>query len=95
MDIEKLKYLLNVIEDHICILIDDILTDSETDPHYSAVAATNRIKCYIDVMNDLGKTLPYSNVEEFFMFNAYTKEEYAIFEESRKKESVYYRDIQY
>ncbi len=76
-------------------LIDNVLSDSETDPHYSAVAATNKIKCYIEIMNELGEKISYQNVKEFFDFNAYTEEEYQQFEESRKKESVYYRDIQY
>lgn len=95
IDIEKLKYLLNDIEDSIGRLIDNVLSDSETDPHFSAVAATNMIKCYIQVMNQLGEKLQYNNVEEFFGFNAYTKEEYDAFENSRKKESEYYRGVQY
>lgn len=92
---EKLKYLLNNMDYHIGELIDKVLSDSPNDPHYSAVAATNKIKCYIQIMNELGETLPYSNVEEFFEFNAYTKEEYRLFEESRRKESQYYRGVQY
>lgn len=95
VDFEKLMYLLIDMDDKICELIDNVLSDSETDPHYSAVAATNRIKCYIQVMNELGETLPYSSVEEFLEFNAYTKEEIRLFEESRKKESEYYRGVQY
>lgn len=95
IDYEKLKYLLNNMEDIIGELIDKVLSDSKTDPHYSAVVATNRIKCYIQIMNELGETLPYHNVEEFFEFNAYTNEEYQLFEESRKKEAEYYRGVQY
>ena len=95
IDCEKLKYLLNNMEYHIGQLIDKVLIDSPTDPHYSAVAAANKIKCYIQIMKDLGEDLPYKNVEEFFEFNAYTKEEYQLFEKSRKKESQYYRGVQY
>lgn len=95
VDTEKLKYLLNNMESYIGELIDNVLTDSATDPHYSAVAATNRIKCYIQIMNELGENLPYSNVEEFFDFNAYSKDEYNAFEASRQKESKYYRGVQY
>ena len=29
-------------------------------------------------MNELGERMPYSNVKEFFQFNAFTEEEYAI-----------------
>ena len=46
-------------------------------------------------MNELGERMPYSNVKEFFQFDAFTEEEYKRFEESRKKESVYYRGVQY
>ena len=55
----------------------------------------NKIKCYIQIMSELGEQLPFNNVEEFFEFNAYTKEEYRKFEESRRKESQYYRGVQY
>ena len=97
MDInyEKLEYLLGNMDEIICELIDHVLSDSEVDPHYSAVYTTNQIKCYIQITNEMGKTLPYNNVEEFFKFNAYTKEEYDLFEALRKKESLYYRGVQY
>lgn len=95
MDCEKLKYLLNDMDDVIGELVDKVLADSKTDPHYSAVAATNKIKCYIQIMNELGKPLPYHNVQEFFEFNAYTNEKYQLFEEGRKKEAEYYIGVQY
>lgn len=95
LDIEKLKYLLNTTEFEIGRLIDNVLSDSQEDPHYSAVYASNQIKCYIQIMNELGEKLPYSNVEEFFRVNAYTEDEYKAFEDSRKKESEYYIGVQY
>ena len=95
LNIDKLNYLLVFMDDYINEFVDKVLADSETDPHYSAVAATNLIKCYIQIMNELGERMPYSNVKEFFKFNAYTEEEYERSEESRKKESVYYRGVQY
>ncbi len=95
IDREKLMYLLNDMEIKIGELIDHVLSDSLTDPHYSAVFTTNKIKCYIQIMGELGKDLPYHDVEGFFEVNAYTKEEYRTFERLREKESKYYRDIQY
>lgn len=95
IDTEKLKYLLNNMETHIGELIDNVLSDSKEDPHYSAVAAANKIKCYIQIMNELGETLPYNSVEGFFDFNAYSKDEYDAFEASRQKEAQYYRGVQY
>ena len=47
IDIEKLKYLLNDMDCILGELIDHVLLDSKTDPHYSAVAVANKIKCYI------------------------------------------------
>lgn len=95
LNIEKLKYLLAFMDEYIESLVENVLSDSETDPHYSAVAATNLIKCYIQILNELEEKLPYSNVKEFFQFDAFTEEEYERFEASRKKESVYYRGVQY
>lgn len=60
IDVEKLKYLLNDMDVNIGELIDNVLNDSETDPHYSAVFTANKIKCYIQIMNELGEKLPYS-----------------------------------
>lgn len=97
MDIneEKLLYLLNDMENYIERLIYCVLSDSETDPHYSAVFTANKIKCYIQIMNELGKKRPYSTVEEFFDFHGYTEDEYMAFERHRQKESAYYRGVQY
>lgn len=94
-DIEKLEYLLGFVEDYLTDFIDEILHDSDVDPHYSAVTATNMIKCYIEIMNDFGKELPYSDVKSYFEFNAYTKEEYQQFESSRERESKYYTSKQF
>ncbi len=97
MDIseEKLKYLFRFIDGFIYDSIDEVLNDSQTDPHYSAVAVSNIIKCYIDLEKELGTQLPYIDVESFFEFNGYSKQEYKKFEKSRHKESKYYKDIQY
>jgi hypothetical protein len=46
-------------------------------------------------MNELGNKMPYNDVKGFFDFNAYTKEEYILFEELTQKEAKYYRGIQY
>ena len=87
---EKLKYFLRYINWDICCLINNILVDSETDPHFSAVTATNLIKCYIELMNHLGENLPFHDVGSYFPFNGFSEEEYAFFENSRRKESEYY-----
>lgn len=95
MDIYKLKYLLNDTVNQIIWLIENVLSDSETDPHFSAVDTTNRIKCYIQIMTELGDTLPYHDVKSFFKRNGFTEEEFQLFEEKRRKESGYYRGVQF
>lgn len=95
IDIEKIKYFLTVMYPTMEMYVDQVLNDSKTHPEYSAVAATNVIKCYIQIMTDLGNAPAFNNVETFFKLNGYTDEEYERFEECRKKESKYYIGVQY
>ena len=94
-DIEKLKCIFTYFEEYIYERICLVLNDSPTDPDYSAVAATSLIKSYIQIKTEMGETLPFSNVEEYFLHKGFSKEEYDYFEEGRKSESVYYRGVQY
>lgn len=91
----KELFWINHIESDICIFIHNVLNDSETDPHYSAVYASNIIKCIIHLTEELGRARSYSNIKGFFEHNGFTRDEYEAFEENRKKEAVYYRGIQY
>ena len=95
MDIEKLNYLLQFVDGYLSNLIYNLFSDSQEDPHYSAVVVSNIIKCYIQVEKDIGNNLPFANVKEFFIFNGYTEDEYDQFEAIRKKESKYYQGTQY
>lgn len=95
IDKEKLLYLLMFTDDYMEKFADDVMNDSEEDPHFSAVTLANMIKCYVDVMNELGVSLPYNDVKSFFKENLYSDEEYKLFEEKRKKEAEYYIGRQY
>lgn len=92
---EKIIYILRFMEEYICISINEVLTDFKTDPEYSAVAVTNMIKCYIKIKNQLGENMSFCDVETFFKVKKYSEDDYMQFEESRKSESEYYRDVQY
>ena len=92
---EKLKYMLHIQSLDIELLIENVIEDSEEDPHYSAVTATNLVKCYIEIMEELGEKLPYTNVEGFVKAIGFSNDDYLLFEKKRKKESKYYRGIQY
>ena len=95
IDAEKVKYFVCMMYPTMEQYVDEVLNDSETDPEYSAVAASNIIKCYIQIMTDLDSAPSFNDVESFFKINGYTDEEYQRFEESRKKESQYYIGTQY
>lgn len=95
IDNEKLKYMLHIQRFDIELLIENVLEDSEVDPHYSAVTATNLVKCYIEIMKELGEKLPYTDVEGFIKHNGFSEQEYLVFEKKRQKESEYYRGVQY
>lgn len=89
-NIDKIKFLSETVKAEIVILIKNVVNDSETDPHYSAVTASNKIKCYIDVMNELCEKPPFEDVIGFLESNGFTKEERALFDRHRKTESEYY-----
>lgn len=93
--IEELTCLLCALDGHIEDMCYAVLQDSEEDPQYSAVTASNLIKCYIEVEKALGHQLPYYSVEEYLRFNCFTSEEVELFEKKRLHESVYYRGKQY
>lgn len=95
IDCEKLKYMLHIQSLDIELLIENVIEDSEEDPHYSAVTAANLVKCYIEIMEELGEKLPYTNVEGFVKAIGFSNDDYLLFEKKRKKESEYYRGIQY
>lgn len=95
VDIEKLQYVWSFLENWICQEIDNVLADSETDPHHSAITASNLIICYIEISKQLGTKLPYDNVKSFLEFNAYTSAERDLFEKHKIRESKYYKGVQY
>lgn len=95
IDYSKIKYLLTYFEDYINKCIHQVLNDSAINPDYSAVAANNLIKSYIQIEEEMGEKLKYSTVEEYFLHHGFSKRQYDIFEKSRKLEAPYYRGIQY
>lgn len=95
IDAARFDLLMDVEEQNILELIENVLHDSVEDPDYSAVAAANRIKCYIRVMQDAQKNLNYSDVPGFLSCHGYSLQSQETFEALRKKESVYYRNIQF
>ncbi len=92
---EKLQCLFMSMEEYINLSIAEVLNDSSKDPHFSAVAVSNIIKCYIDIENQMHVKLPYNDVKSYFEFSPFTTEEYDLFEKSRLKESKYYRGKQF
>lgn len=90
-DFVAFDYLFKHLEYYIDDLINHVMEDSETDPHYSAVTAYNLIVCYTQIKRKLDPTYSVSNVKEYIQSDRYyTEEDYNKFEEKRKKESTYY-----
>lgn len=87
---KQLIYLLEYTEHYIENLVYDVLHDSTSDPHYSAVTASNLIKTYIEMMNELKQELPFYDIKSFFEFNLFTPEEYELFLRKYESELSYY-----
>lgn len=85
-----LIYLLDFEQYNIEELVGAVLQDSDTDPHYSAVTTGNLIKCYIKVMQELEEDFYCSDIENYFLKNQYTTEEYKLFMEKYNRESTVY-----
>jgi hypothetical protein len=92
---EKILYLLQYLDWCINNLVYNVLDDSEEDPHYSAVTATNLIKCFIDTMETFEQPINFHNVEEYLAYQSFTPEEIALFEQKRSSESACYIGKQY
>ena len=95
MNREKLYFLLREVGCDIPIYIENVLNDSKEDPHYSAVHASNLIKCYVELMLELGENIPFHDVKSCILFEGFNKKEYEAFEKSRKEEAEYYRGKQF
>jgi len=96
MDKKKLLYLLSDANEYLCKLVDGVITDSKIYPCGSAVTTTNLIKCYMQVMKDIGKNLSFDTVEGYLEnSNNFTDKEITEFENIRKKESKYFKDEQF
>lgn len=91
---EELEFILNAVSYYIDDLIVEVLEENKSKPEHSAVYVSNLIKCYIKVIQDIGKPTPYASVHDYFKFFR-DEEDYQSFEESRKKESEYYIGKQY
>ena len=91
MDNERFAFLMNYIENSLPTEIDNVLTDSESDPHFSAVYVTNLIKSLIfTIENCETYELHFKDVKDCFKYLDYSDEEYATFEKKRVIESQYY-----
>ncbi|MCH5298021.1 MAG: hypothetical protein J1E85_10190 [Ruminococcus sp.] len=92
---EKLMYLLKFMDYNIDDLVYNVVNDSKDDPHYSAVTASNLLKCYIEVMDYLGEELPYRDMRSYFEYNRFDIKDFENFEKSRLNETTYYNGIIY
>jgi hypothetical protein len=88
---EKLSFLLSYVENSLSVEINDVLNDSASDPHFSAVYVTNLIKSLIfTIENCETYEMHFNDVKDCFKYLDYSDEEYEIFEKKRIIESEYY-----
>ena len=92
---KKLLYLLRFMDCFIEQSIYDVLLDSVEDPHYSAVTTSNLIKCYLDVMRDLGEEIDACSLTDYMIDKCFSPEEIDTFFKKQKCESDYYVGEQY
>ena len=91
MDNVRFAFLMNYIENSLPAEIDNVLNDSEFDPHFSAVYVTNLIKSLIfTIENCETYEMHFKDVKDCFKYLDYSDKEYEIFEKKRIIESEYY-----
>lgn len=95
VNMEKLSYLLDYLEDCIASAVCDVLQDSGEDPQFSAVTVSNLIKCYMDIKYSIGQQTCFTSVEEYLQYNCFTTAEIQAFEEKRAREETYYMGKQF
>lgn len=89
MNKQKILFLIHHIECELPALIEEVLNDSQEDPHYSAVYVSNLIKTCAELSKDINIDPQYSTVEEYFLLEN-MNEEYLVFMEKFNKEAEYY-----
>lgn len=87
---EALEYLLDAVVWNLSDLIEEVIYDSEEDPHYSAVTANNLLICNIIVRRLIGRPPPYNNMKEYFNSSHYSQRDYKIFEKKWTAEKPIY-----
>lgn len=92
LDIEnRIKYVIDFLINEYIYLV---LEDSCIDPEYSAVTLNNEMICYLELLDLVGLNST-KRVRDLFLSLGHTESEFDIFEEKRRKESVYYGSKQY
>lgn len=86
----RLLYLMDFICDDIEKLVNNVIEDSTTDPHYSAVTAQNMIVSYITVMEQLGIDVQFNDVRSYFQLMQFSDSDYELFMKKYNIESEYY-----
>ena len=92
---KELVYLLKFMDEYIEQMLYEVLNDSEEDPEYSAVAASNLIKCYSKVRFDIGLQNCDIDVRDYMSGRCFSLDEIESFEQKREKEAKYYRGEQF
>ena len=90
MNNKMLYYILRDIDFRLQVYIEEVLEDSPDSPEHSAVYVNNLIRCYIEIMNELGTKLSFNDVKGYILCSGFSEDDYKVFEDKRNVEAVYY-----
>ncbi len=85
---EEINRIIDWFEGDVIKFIDEVLSDNQDDPEYSAVTCSNQIITLIKVKE--GYKEKYESVEEYLYNIGYDGKCIEIFTTSKNKESKYY-----
>jgi hypothetical protein len=88
----NVEYLMNVLrhfESNTWELIENVVHESEDDPHYSAIAANNQVVYLVELYQNLGIKKNYSDVKSFIFDHGCDDSFYETFERKQKIETAF------
>lgn len=74
LNYKMLNYILRDVNFNLQIYLQEIIEDELNTPDYSAVYTNNIIKCYIELMNQIGNKLPFDDVKGYILYNNFSEQ---------------------
>ena len=84
-------FVINLFFSDTIELIDNILTDAQDDPHYSAVMAFNRLYAYLKLTSDSDRTIDEQAIVSLLQHSGYNKEDVQLLLDKKGEEEPIHR----